>query len=362
MSLLILGGPLTIMEANWPLWGKNGKETGGRMASLQDLLMGFSDTLAGHLALVMYLMAVMEERSAGQRLKKLPVLLLSPLLATLLSVGLGRLPALGVSRYFIHCLAVFGMCALWTKWAWRTSFWQALAAVSMAGIFQVAAATLTFWLPLPFWPALALHLGISGVVALSLDRVGFGRWFRLWMEEAASPRRAALLLLGMEAAMEVFLFLAGGLSPVYLPAYYLAVATAAVLMAFLTVQLARGLETDRKLREALARRQRAPGEVFTLRTEDMVRHVPLEEILFFETAPLPHHVYLHTGGEQMEFLGSLNELEERLGDGFLRVHRAYLVAAEKIQGVDRKQGKLWVGGRECLVSRRGKTVLRERGI
>ena len=109
----------------------------------------------------------------------------------------------------------------------------------------------------------------------------------------------------------------------------------------------------------LSQRQ-APGATFTLRTGDMVRHVPLEDILYFETAPAPHHVFLHTLGSRMDFLGSLNELEAQLGDRFLRIHRAYLAAADKIERVDWKGCRLWVGGRECLLSRTGKARLRKR--
>ncbi len=109
----------------------------------------------------------------------------------------------------------------------------------------------------------------------------------------------------------------------------------------------------------LAERQ-DPAETFTLRTGDVVRHIPLSEILFFETASVSHHVLLHTANSRMDFLGSLNELENQLGDRFIRTHRAYLVAADKIGAVDLKQNKLWVGGRECLLSRRGKSELRRK--
>ncbi len=109
----------------------------------------------------------------------------------------------------------------------------------------------------------------------------------------------------------------------------------------------------------LARRQ-DPAEMFTLRTGDVVRHVPLRDILFFETAPVPHHVLLHTSSSRMDFLSSLNELETQLGDRFVRTHRAYLVAADKIEAVDLKHNKLWVSGYACLLSRTGKALLRKK--
>ncbi len=110
----------------------------------------------------------------------------------------------------------------------------------------------------------------------------------------------------------------------------------------------------------LAVERRNSKEIFTLRTGDMVRNIPLNEILFFETAPTPHHVLLHTVDSRIDFLGSLNELEAQLGQRFLRVHRSYLVAADKIEEVDIKRNRLWVRGRECLISRSGKLRLRRR--
>lgn len=107
--------------------------------------------------------------------------------------------------------------------------------------------------------------------------------------------------------------------------------------------------------------RRDPAEMFTLRTGDTVRHVPLGDILFFETASAPHHVLLHTANSRMDFLGSLNELETQLGDRFIRTHRTYLVAADKIEAVDLKHNKLWAGGHECLLSRAGKGKLKTGG-
>ena len=106
--------------------------------------------------------------------------------------------------------------------------------------------------------------------------------------------------------------------------------------------------------------RRDPAETFTLRTGETVRHVPIRDILFFETAFRPHHVFLHTSNSRMDFLGNLNGLELQFGNRFIRAHRAYLVAADKIERVDLKHNRLWVGGRECLLSRTGKAALRKK--
>lgn len=108
----------------------------------------------------------------------------------------------------------------------------------------------------------------------------------------------------------------------------------------------------------LMEERRDPAEVFSLRTGDETRHVPLADILFFETAPKGHHIFLHTACSRIDFVGSLNELERELGDRFVRLHRAYLAAADKIEAVDWKENRVQVGGRTCLLSRTGKQTLR----
>ncbi len=106
--------------------------------------------------------------------------------------------------------------------------------------------------------------------------------------------------------------------------------------------------------------RRDPAEVFSLRTGEETRHVPLADILFFETAPRAHHVYLHTADSRLDFVGSLNQLEQELGGRFVRVHRAYLAAWDKIEAADWKGNRVRVGGRTCLLSRAGKAALKQK--
>ena len=106
--------------------------------------------------------------------------------------------------------------------------------------------------------------------------------------------------------------------------------------------------------------RRDPAEVFSLRAGGETRHIPLADILFFETAPKAHHVFLHTADSRLDFVGSLNDLERELGGRFVRVHRAYLAAWDKIETVDWKEHKARVGGRTCLLSRAGKAELKKK--
>ncbi len=225
------------------------------MPSFNDLLASFSDSLTGHMALVVYLMAVTDERAVWRRLKKLPPLLLSPLIAVFLSVVLYAVPELRMLQYFMISFAVLFMCTIWVRWAWQLSLWQAFAAVCMAGIFQVADASLSwmlYWVApvnggLLFVAAIGLHLGISIAAVLLLYRLRFGMWFCLLLDNEPAPWRIAFFLFVLEVVMEMVLQLLNGVEIKFLMLYYLLVVTMVVLMAVLVVYLSQRFDAARKI-------------------------------------------------------------------------------------------------------------------
>lgn len=217
------------------------------MPSLSDFLVGFLDTLTGHLALAVYLLAVTGERAVWRRLKKLPLLFLSPLISILLSVGMYAIPVLAAFQYYINSFSILVMCALWVQWTWKWGFWQSFAATCMAAIFQVADTTLSAMVPIPAAAAIVLHLGLSIVISLLLYKLRFGTWFCLLLDNRSAPWRTALLLFSLEAIMEMLLRLAFGVQPYFLMFYYLLVVAMVVLMAVLIVSLAQQIDTARKM-------------------------------------------------------------------------------------------------------------------
>lgn len=316
------------------------------MFSLSVFLVGFLDILTGHLALTVYLLAVTDERAVGRRLKKLPLLLLSPLIAVLFSVGLHAVSALGISRYFINSFVILVMCTLWVRWAWRFTFWQSLAATCMAGIFQVAAATLSMLAPISFAAIIGLHLGISIAISLLLYKLRFGTWFRLLLDNKSTSWRIALILFALEVVMELLLRLAFGVQPHFLMFYYLLVLSMVVLMAVLIVHLAQRLDTARKMQaqQDVIAQQR-------LYEQDL-------EIIRREVRTFRH-----------DYKNLLASLSEQAGEGELEELRHTL--SELDAGFDRRLGKkiqasTQIGNlqlpetRSLLLSKL--TVMREKGI
>lgn len=101
-------------------------------------------------------------------------------------------------------------------------------------------------------------------------------------------------------------------------------------------------------------------EIYSIRIGDTLKHIPISDILFFETSSKPHHVILHTHNYRLDFVGNLGDIAEQIGDSFIRTHRSYLVAIDKITEIDLKHRKVKVAGLECLVSRSMKSSLLER--
>lgn len=93
-------------------------------------------------------------------------------------------------------------------------------------------------------------------------------------------------------------------------------------------------------------------EVFTVCEGSTVKMIPLKDILFFETSPKKHRIILYTDCERIEFTGSLQEISEKITEGFLRTHRSYLVNTEKIKEINYNSRELTLtSGQTCLFSR-----------
>ena len=60
-----------------------------------------------------------------------------------------------------------------------------------------------------------------------------------------------------------------------------------------------------------------------------------KDILFFETTDKNHKIRLHTMEEQLEFYGSLKEVEKLVTPDFYKSHRSYLINTRNIKTIDK---------------------------
>ena len=244
------------------------------------LIVGYIDSTVAHAVAAAYLFAVLDERS-WRRLKKLPALLMSPLISNSLNIFLMyALPGGTLIRFWATSLCTMLCCVLWARWAWRLGFWRALSAVSMAGVFQVSLTPLTRFLfrnifvdneILQFAAVTAIACVVVALVTALLYRLHFGRWFRLLMEEAPGPRRMALLFFTLACVMEMFYWLqVRGLQEEYFALYYLLVLMTVVLITGLVLYLAQWFNSVRKMeaqRDIIAQQQLYERDLEAIRRE-----------------------------------------------------------------------------------------------
>lgn len=91
-------------------------------------------------------------------------------------------------------------------------------------------------------------------------------------------------------------------------------------------------------------------EVFKVEIGSNIQFLPIEDILFFVTTPIPHKINLHLKNRELSFYGSLSKI---LKDHprFIRCHRSYLVNIDNISSIDKKQRVLIMNnGETCLCS------------
>ena len=249
------------------------------MPTLVEYLRTYADTTLGHAMLVVYLFVVLEERG-WRRVKKLPMLFLSPLTVASVNIFLYYvLPGATLIHFCGSNLLIVLLCTLWVGWAWKVSLWRALSAVAMAGLFQVSVAALTRFLfrnilqeseGLRFAAVSAIAWALVLLSAVLLYRLRFGHWFRLLLEEGTGQRRMALFLFVLLYVMEAFDLLQRGLQPAYFPLYYVLVLVMAALAAGLVVYLAQWLDAVRKMEAqqgVIAQQQLYEQELEAIRRE-----------------------------------------------------------------------------------------------
>ena len=97
---------------------------------------------------------------------------------------------------------------------------------------------------------------------------------------------------------------------------------------------------------------------FVIETRGERELIPYDRILFYETRE--KKVFLNTGDMEYPFYDTLDQLEEKLADRFLRCHRSYLVNKSKVNKVYLSQNLLLLNsGEEIPLSRSYKPVVKQ---
>jgi len=91
-------------------------------------------------------------------------------------------------------------------------------------------------------------------------------------------------------------------------------------------------------------------KLFKFKDGDTIRSVDMATIIFFESSSVSHKIVLHLENGEIEFYGSLKEIEEQSND-FYRCHKSYLINRKHISKVIKSERIVEMSnGERCLVS------------
>ena len=76
---------------------------------------------------------------------------------------------------------------------------------------------------------------------------------------------------------------------------------------------------------------RGYGKTITITRNGRKITLEYNSIMFFETSANEHKIIVHTENKRIEFFGKMKDIEEEVGDDFIRCHRAYLVNRNNIK-------------------------------
>jgi len=76
-------------------------------------------------------------------------------------------------------------------------------------------------------------------------------------------------------------------------------------------------------------------KVISINSGNNIMKFDLDEILFFETTDKEHKIRIHTPNEQVEFYGTLKEIEKKVSLDYYKCHRSFLVNTKNIKSVDK---------------------------
>lgn len=91
------------------------------------------------------------------------------------------------------------------------------------------------------------------------------------------------------------------------------------------------------------------GEGKTLTITRGGRKITLEyhAIMYFETSANEHKIIVHTENASIEFFGKMKDMEEQVGEDFIRCHRAYLVNKKNIKEVNYTEKLIIMKDQSC---------------
>ena len=93
-------------------------------------------------------------------------------------------------------------------------------------------------------------------------------------------------------------------------------------------------------------------EIYTVKIQDRVLRYPYEDIMFIKTSEYPHMLTLHLRNGELEYYGSLSEVENVI-PSFYRCHKSVVVNPKNVIKINKqKREAFFINEDKCKISRR----------
>lgn len=103
--------------------------------------------------------------------------------------------------------------------------------------------------------------------------------------------------------------------------------------------------------EAYNRYKLDDDNILSIKVGERLVNIRCEDILFFETSPSKHKIKVHEFNRQIEFYGSLNDIEDKVDGRFIRCHKSFLVNKDNVKEIDKKNRSVHMkNGQVCYAS------------
>ena len=94
-------------------------------------------------------------------------------------------------------------------------------------------------------------------------------------------------------------------------------------------------------------------QVITIKSGQTIYNLPVMDIISFQTST-EHKIVVSTVKNQIEFYGTMKDVEHQLNEDFFRIHRSYIINTKYIKKIEKSRDDMHVlmqDGSKCLLSR-----------
>lgn len=95
------------------------------------------------------------------------------------------------------------------------------------------------------------------------------------------------------------------------------------------------------------------NRVLIIEKDNEIISIKYDNIMYFEASMKPHKVEVYTKDENIDFYGTLSDIEKQLDDEFCRCHKGFIINIKQVKRLDKNKRLVEMNdGSKCFVSQK----------